>query len=83
MLVSRNFGFAFYGVIIGMVSLLQAIGAAAGPQADICSALRIRIIGHLSSSHVCMSWLSPLSWRCVDPNHSLKTGKEKLKIVQK
>lgn len=31
MLVSRNFGLASYGAIIGMVSLLQAIGGAAGP----------------------------------------------------
>ena len=31
MLVSRNFGLASYGTIIGMVSLLQAIGGAAGP----------------------------------------------------
>ncbi len=31
MLVSRNFGLASYGAIIGMVSLLQAIGGGAGP----------------------------------------------------
>jgi len=31
MLVSRNFGLASYGAIIGMVSLSQAIGGAAGP----------------------------------------------------
>jgi MFS family permease len=31
MLVSRNFGLASYGAIIGMVSLLQAVGGAAGP----------------------------------------------------
>ncbi len=31
MLVSRNFGLSSYGAIIGMVSLLQAIGGAAGP----------------------------------------------------
>jgi MFS family permease len=31
MLISRNFGLASYGTIIGMVSLLQAIGGAAGP----------------------------------------------------
>jgi len=31
MLVSRNFGLASYGAIFGMVSLLQAVGGAAGP----------------------------------------------------
>jgi MFS family permease len=31
MLVSRNFGLASYGAIIGMVTLLQAVGGAAGP----------------------------------------------------
>ena len=31
MLVSRNFGLTSYGAIIGMVSLLQAVGGATGP----------------------------------------------------
>ena len=31
MLVSRNFGLAYYGAIFGMVSLFQAIGGSAGP----------------------------------------------------
>lgn len=31
MLVSRNFGLAYYGAIFGMVSLFQAVGGSAGP----------------------------------------------------
>jgi nitrate/nitrite transporter NarK len=31
MMISRNFGLGSYGAIIGMVSLLQAVGGAAGP----------------------------------------------------